>query len=112
MGKSRNMEKAWLPIETTVLGIVVVLHPTMSLLVAVSMMALQLFLLSYTELPASTVMVVSWLQYMKILPSMLVTEAGMVIDVNPVQFLKALKPILVTEFGMVKDCKPVDSKAA
>ncbi len=41
----------------TVLGMVVVVHPTMSLLVAVSMMALQLFLLSNVVFPASTVMV-------------------------------------------------------
>ena len=110
-GKSRNMAKAKLPIVATVLGIVVGLHPVMSLLVAVSIIALQPFLLSYTVLPASTVMDVKLLQYTKALPSMWVTEAGMVIEVNLVQSLKALCSIFVTELGMVMDCNLVASNA-
>lgn len=103
VGKLWNIAKAWSPMAVTVLGIVVLLHPKMSLLVAVSIMALQLFLLSYVVLLASTVMDVNPLQYKKIFPSILVTEEGMVMDVRLWQLRKALCPMLVTELGIIKD---------
>ena len=48
--------KAHSPMVVTVLGIVVVLHPNINVLLDVSIIALQLSRLSYTVLPASTVM--------------------------------------------------------
>ena len=50
------------PIEVTELGITVFLHPDISVLVADSTIALQLFLESYTLFPLSTTMVVKPLQ--------------------------------------------------
>ena len=48
--------KATQPILVTLSGITVFLHPAISVFVAVSMIALQLFLLSYFVLPATTLM--------------------------------------------------------
>ena len=47
----------------TELGIVVFLHPNSNLLFAVSIIALQLFLLSYFVLPLSTFIFVKPVQY-------------------------------------------------
>ena len=52
--KSVQTLKASSPMEVTELGITVFLHPAMSLLLLVSMMALQLLRESYTVLPLST----------------------------------------------------------
>ena len=46
--------KALSPIAVTLLGIVVFLHPTISVFEFFSIIALQLFLLSYTLLPSFT----------------------------------------------------------
>ena len=111
----------------TPLGIVVFLHPLIRVLVAVSMIALQLLRLSYTLLPDVTVIDLRFLQLnasspmlvtllgivmdandshpQKALSPMLVTLFGIVIDVKDEQFKKALSPILVTLFGMVIDVK-------
>ena len=51
-------EKASLPIPMTLLGIIVDLHAVISVFVDVSIIALQLSLLSYTTFPSSTVIFV------------------------------------------------------
>ena len=75
--------KARSPILVTEFGIVVFLHPAINLLVFVSIIALQLSLLSYFVFPFSTV-----------------------IEVRSGQFSKALFPILATELGMVMEVRP------
>lgn len=55
-------ENAYSPILVTLFGIIVLLHPTINILVVVSIIALQLFLESYTLLPLSTSMLVKLLQ--------------------------------------------------
>jgi len=72
-----------LPMLVTLTGIVVFLQPETRVFVAVSIMALQLFLLSYTELLTSIEM-----------------------DVRPEQCPKALTPMLVTLLGIVTDVRP------
>ena len=78
-------EKALSPMLVTLLGIIVVLQPDIRVLVAVSIMALQLSRLSYLVLPDSTLMFVKLVQPEKALYPMLVTLLGMVMLVNPVQ---------------------------
>lgn len=70
------------PMLVMELGITVFLQPAIRVFVAVSIMALQLFLLSYFALPSSTE-----------------------IDVKPEQLPKASFAILVTELGMVIEIK-------
>ena len=53
--RPEQASKAKPPILVTELGIVVFLHPAINLLVFVSIIALQLSLLSYFEFPFSTV---------------------------------------------------------
>ena len=74
--------KAKPPILVTEFGIVVFLHPAINLLVFVSIIALQLSLLSYFVFLFSTV-----------------------IEVRPKQSLKALYPILVTELEIVMEVR-------
>jgi len=52
--RPEHPQNAALSIEVTELGMVVFLHPAMRVLVAVSIIALQLFLLSYWEFSGST----------------------------------------------------------
>ena len=98
---------AQLPIEVTELGITVFLHPDISVLVADSTIALQLFLESYTLFPLSTTMVVKPLQEINAQLPIEVTELGMVIDVKPSQPSNAPLPIEVTELPIVTDVKPL-----
>lgn len=86
------------PMLVTVLGMTVLRQPEINVLVAVSMIALQLSLLSYTGLPLSTVMFRRNEQELKTPVPMLVTELGMVMVSMPI-WLKALFPMLVKEFG-------------
>lgn len=72
-------EKAEGPIDETVLGIVVFLHPTINLFVFLSIIALQLLRLSYTLLAAFTL-----------------------IEAKPPHPEKAEEAIEITELGMVK----------
>lgn len=96
-------EKAYSPMETTVLGITAFLQPVISMLVDVSMIPLQLFLESYTAFPASTVICSMPLQYSNALPLIEVTELGMVnVPVKPAQLRKASSPIAVTELGIIR----------
>ena len=54
--------KARHPMLVTLLGIFVLIHPTINVFDSVSIIALQLFLESYFELPVSTFIVVKPLQ--------------------------------------------------
>ena len=54
--RDEQPEKARSPMEVTVFGMMVLLQPNIKVLLLVSMMALQLFLLSKTGFPADTIM--------------------------------------------------------
>ena len=88
----------------TLLGIIVVVHPTISLFVAVSTMALQLFRLSNRGFPVSTIMFAKFEQKQKALFSILVTLYGIVRDAKLLQSSNAPFSMLVTLLGMVTDC--------
>ena len=97
----------------TEFGMIVLWHPTTSVLVAVSIMALQLLRLSYARLLESTAMDVRPLQPKKAWSPMLVTELGMVTEVRPLQQVKAKLPMLVTELGIVTEVRyPQPEKAS
>ncbi len=76
---------AKLLISVTLDGIFVLLQPCIRVFVFVSIMALQLSLLSYTVLPASTFILVNPLQPENALSPMIVTPDGISILVNPLQ---------------------------
>ena len=76
---------AWLPMLVTDEGMVVVLQPATRVLLAVSIMALQLLRESYFVFPASTLMLVKPVQPENAPLPMLVTDEGMVMLVRPVQ---------------------------
>ena len=99
--------KADSPMDVTLLGIIVFEHPFIKVLVAVSIMALQLSRESYFGLPLSTLIDVKPLQPKKALSPMDVTLPGMVRDVRPLQPEKACSPIDVTLPGMVRDVRPL-----
>jgi hypothetical protein len=71
--------------EVTELGIIVFLHPIISVLDSVSTIALQLLRESYLGLPVSTAMLSRLLQPENVHLSMEVTELGMVMLVRPLQ---------------------------
>ena len=73
-------EKAFHPIEVTELGIMVVLQPRINTLSAVRMIALQLFLESYTGFPTSTTICSKSLQPDNMLLPIEVTDCGMTIE--------------------------------
>ena len=93
-------------------GMVVVLQPTTRVLLAVSIMALQLSRESYFVLPASTLRLVKLEQLENAPFPMLVTDEGMVMLVKPVQPWNAHPSMLVTDEGMVMLVKPVQPKNA
>lgn len=83
-----------------------------SVLVLVSMMALQLSRLSYTGLPCSTIIVVRFGHASKAVSLMCVTEEGMVMLVRPV-WAKAKFPMLSTALGIamsVRFGQPVNAQ--
>ena len=82
--KPLQSRKALFPMDVTLLGIIVFLHPKMSVLVAVSMIALQLFLESNFGFPDSTTIVVKP-QPEKALSPMDVTLWGIITKVKPLQ---------------------------
>ena len=88
------------PILVTESGITVFWQPAIKVLVAVSIIALQLLRLSYTVLPESTAMLVKLLQPRNAYFPMLVTEFGMVILVKLLQSSNAYQLILVYPLGM------------
>ena len=83
--KLKQREKQYSPKLVTELGIVLFLQPTISLFVAVSMIALQFSLESYIGLSAATIKLSRPLQLKKHFSPTLMTEFGMVIDVKPLQ---------------------------
>ena len=89
----------------TELGMVVDWQPVISVLVAVSIIALQLLRESYTVLPLSTTMEVREEHQANAYLPMLVTELGMVMEVREEQPENAQLPILVTELGMVMNVR-------
>jgi hypothetical protein len=96
--------KASSPMLVTSLGITVFLHPEINLLDFVSIIALQLFLLSYIGLFFSTT-----IEVRAVLPDnraspILVTLLGIVMEVRPLNW-NALSPILVTLFGIVMEVR-------
>ena len=77
-------------------GMVVVLQPATRVLLAVSIIALQLLRESYFVLRASTLMLVKPVQPENAELPMLVTDEGMVMLVKPLQSLNAFSPMLCT----------------
>ena len=80
-----QLEKAELPMLVTLSGMIVVEHPTISLLLLVSIMALQPLRESYMVLPSATIMEVRLLQLEKALCPMFVTFLGMIKEVRLLQ---------------------------
>ena len=103
--KPLQPSKAASPMEVTELEIMVFRHPAISVFVAVSIMALQLFRLSYAVFPDSTTMEVKPLQLLKALSPMEVTELGIVTEVKPRHPSKAHLPMEVTELPIVTEVK-------
>ena len=87
--------KADSPMLVTVAGMTVFLHPATSLLVRVSIIALQSSRQSYLVLPLATVMLAKLEQPRNEVERMLVTFSGMVIDARLEQLEKAHPPIFV-----------------
>ena len=85
----------------TPLGIIVFWQPAINVFVAVLIMALQLFRLSYTAFPSSTDIDVRPEQLEKASLPMLVTLLGMVTEVKLLQPAKASSPMLVTPSSMM-----------
>ena len=90
----------------TLSGIIVLLHPAMSVLDAFSIMAFAPFADVYTLLPSSTTMLVRSEHPLITLHPMLVTPLGMVIFVRPEQPEKARSSMLITPSGMVMVVRP------
>ena len=105
--KLEHFSKAQCPIIFTEFGIIVFLQPAIRVFVAVSIIALQLFLLSYLVLPSSIIIDVKPEQPEKAEPPILVTELGIVIDVKPEQLEKAPLPIIFTELGIIVFSQPL-----
>ena len=82
---------------------IVLSQPSINVFVEVSMMALQLFLESYTVLPFSTTIELKFEP--PTVPSIYVTLAGIVMEVRPLQPQKAPPPMLVTLFGIVMEVR-------
>ena len=73
---------ALFPILVTEFGIIVFPHPTINVLDLVSMIALQLFLLSYFAFPGSTFIELRFGHFLKKPIPIFVTEFGIVIEVR------------------------------
>ena len=87
-------------------------QPVISRFVAVSMIPLQLFRLSYLGLFSSTTMDMIPGHAQKGFPPILVTLLGITTDVKEEQDQKAAPPILVTLLGMVTEVKEEQSLKA
>ena len=101
--------KAPFPIAVTELGITVPLQPAISVLLSVSIMALQLSRESYFLLPAETVIVVRLSHWLNNASPMVVNDAGISMLVSPQQQENACSPISCTELGIVIAVSPVQS---
>ena len=87
--RPEQLKKALPPMLVTLSGITLLLHPMKRVFVVVFIIALQLSLLSYTELFASTEIDVRPEQPEKAEDPMLVTLSGIVMELRPEQFWKA-----------------------
>ena len=110
--KPLQPENAPLPITVTDSGIIVFLHPAISLFVDFSIIALHPFLESYTGFPGSTSILVKPLQPENADPKILVTDAGISTDVKPLQLRNAYPKILVTDAGISTEVKPLQPRNA
>jgi len=99
-------ENALAPMEVTELGMAVFLQPAINVLVAVSIMALQLLRESYFGLSLATEMVARPEQPSNAQPPMEVTELGMLMAVRLEQPENAPMPMEVTELGIVVFLQP------
>ena len=99
--RSEHPSNALPLIYVTEFGITVFLHPKSNVLVSVSIMALQSFLLSYFIFPSSTFIEVRAGQELKALAPIKVTELGIVIEVRFERPSNAHAPISVTELGII-----------
>ena len=98
--------------DFTELGIFVFLQPVSSVLVALSIIALQLFCESYMIFPLSTVIFSNSQQLPKAPIPIDVTELGMFTSVILAQPEKAKSPIVVNVFGIFIDVKLLQLKNA
>ena len=103
--RDSQLKNALSPMLVTELGMVVDWHPAIRVLVAVSIIALQLSRESYIVLPLSTTMVVREEQPANAPLPILVTELGMVMEVREEQPSNAAYPMLVTELGRVMEVR-------
>ena len=104
--------KADSPMLVTLVGTMVLMQPIISVLEAVSIMALQLFRLSYIALALSTTILVKPMHQEKADSPMLVTLLGIVTLVKPEQLAKASFPMLVTLLGISILVRPEQLKKA
>ena len=100
-------EKALSLILATPSGITVLPHPAISILVDVSIKALQSFLLSYTLLSLSTTIDFKLEHLPNTISPIFSTEAGIHIEERPEHPSNALAPIETIVFGIVTEVIPV-----
>ena len=109
--RDEQPEKAEYPILVTLLGIVVFLQPLISVLVAVSITALQLLRLSYITFPCSTTIEAIESHPLKAPSPIFITLLGIVTEVKEEQLKKAEVPMLVTLLGIVTEVREEFAKA-
>ena len=105
-------EKAEFPMLVTPSGIVVLLHPAISVLVFLSIIALQLLRESYILFSSLTTMLVRPLQPSNALCPMLITLLGISMFVRLLQPSNALCPMLITLLGIVTFVSPMQLENA
>ena len=93
-------QKADSPMLVTLDGMIVFIHPTISVFVDVSIIALHSSRLSYTGFSAATLMLVKLLQSSNAASPMLVTLDGISTLVRLLQPKQASSPMLVTPLGI------------
>ena len=103
---------AFSPMVGISFGIIVFLQANMRLAVCVSIIALQLYLESYTVFPLSTLIDSTPVQPLKAPLPIDVTLRGIFIEDRLVQLWKAALPIDVTVFGIVTEVRPLQPPKA
>ena len=104
--RPKQLWKATVPMLVTLLGMIDVLQPAIRVLLAVSIIALQLSRESYFGFSDATSMDTRFEQPRNTEPPMLVTLFGIVTEVSPEHLSKAEPTILVTLFGIVTEVSP------
>ena len=99
-------KKAFSPMEVTLLGMIVFLHPAINILLSFSIIALQFSRESYFVFPDATLIEDKLLHEPKALLPMEVTLFGIAMLVRPEQPSKASKPMVITLLGIVMLVKP------